>query len=63
MPRSGIIGPAVQMLRTVPVLALLPLFIIWFGVAETPKIILIAVGSTFPLQVNTHGGSARSTRS
>ncbi|HEX3804309.1 MAG TPA: ABC transporter permease [Solirubrobacteraceae bacterium] len=50
-----IIDPVVQMFRTVPVLALSPLFIIWFGVGEAPKIILIAVATTFPLYVNTHG--------
>jgi sulfonate transport system permease protein len=53
---NRVIDPLVQMLRTIPVLALAPLFIIWFGVGETPKVILIAVATLFPLYVNTHGG-------
>lgn len=50
-----VLDPLVQMLRTVPVLALSPLFVIWFGVGEAPKVILIAVATVFPLYVNTHG--------
>lgn len=48
-------GP-VQMLRTMPVLALVPLFILWFGIDETPKIALIALGTMFPVYLNTHAG-------
>jgi sulfonate transport system permease protein len=36
------IDSPVQMLRTLPTLALTPLFIVWFGIGETPKIALIA---------------------
>ena len=37
------------MLRTLPFLALVPLFILWFGIGETPKIALVALGTTFPI--------------
>lgn len=40
------INSPVQMLRTLPTLALTPLFIVWFGIGETPKIVLIAVATT-----------------
>ena len=45
-----------QMLRTVPFLALVPLFIVWFGIDETPKLILIALATTFPMYLNTYAG-------
>jgi sulfonate transport system permease protein len=45
-----------QMLRTLPFLGLIPLFIIWFGIGEAPKIALVALGTAFPLYVNVHAG-------
>jgi len=47
---------SVQMLRTVPFLALTPLLILWLGLDEAPKITLIALASFFPLYVNTFAG-------
>ena len=45
-----------QMLRTLPHFGLIPLFITWFGIGETPKLALIAMGVAFPLYLNTFGG-------
>lgn len=45
-----------QMIRTIPFTALVPLFILWFGIDETPKILLVALGVMVPLYVNTFGG-------
>jgi sulfonate transport system permease protein len=46
----------VQMIRNVPHLALIPLVILWFGLDETAKIFLVAIGVFFPIYVNTlHG--------
>ncbi len=50
------IDPPVQMLRTLPVLALSPLFIVWFGIDETPKVALIALAVTFPIYLNLFSG-------
>lgn len=50
------VDPPMQMLRTLPHLGLVPLFIIWMGLGETPKIALIAMGVMFPLYLNTLGG-------
>ena len=44
------------MLRTLPTLALSPLFIVWFGIGETPKVALIAFGTVFPVYLNLYGG-------
>jgi sulfonate transport system permease protein len=46
------IDATVQMARTLPHLALIPLMILWFGIGETPKIILIALGSVFTIYLN-----------
>jgi sulfonate transport system permease protein len=46
----------VQMLRTLPALALSPLFIVWFGIGETPKIALIAFATMFPVYLNLFNG-------
>jgi sulfonate transport system permease protein len=50
------IDPPMQMLRTLPHFGLVSLFIIWFGIGETPKVALIAMGATFPLYLNTFSG-------
>ncbi|GEB32511.1 MULTISPECIES: ABC transporter permease [Brevibacillus] len=50
------LDPSVQMLRTIPHLAVIPLFILWFGFGELSKVLLIAKGAFFPLYVNTFLG-------
>jgi len=51
-----LLDPSLQLLRTLPHLAVAPLFILWFGFGETSKILLIAKGAFFPLYVNTFLG-------
>jgi sulfonate transport system permease protein len=53
---EDLLDPVVHMARSVPILGLLPLAIIWFGVGEAPKIFLIALGTTFPVYLNTYAG-------
>src|SRR5690349_17882742 len=50
------IDPPMQMLRTLPHFGLIPLFIVWLGIGEAPKIALIAMGVAFPLYLNTFAG-------
>ncbi|GIF26614.1 sulfonate transport system permease protein [Actinoplanes tereljensis] len=45
-----------QMLRTIPFIAVVPLFITWFGIGETPKLVLIAAATIFPMYLNTYHG-------
>jgi sulfonate transport system permease protein len=45
-----------QLLRALPFLSLVPLFMVWFGIGETARVILIAVATTFPMYVSTAGG-------
>ncbi len=51
-----LLDTSVQMVRNVPHLALIPLVILWFGLGEGSKILLVALGVLFPVYVNTlHG--------
>ncbi|TQL98730.1 sulfonate transport system permease protein [Actinoallomurus bryophytorum] len=50
------IDPPMQMLRALPFYGLIPLFILWFGIGETPKVALVALGVAFPLYLNTFAG-------
>jgi sulfonate transport system permease protein len=51
-----LLDSSLQMLRTIPFLALVPLFIVWLGIGETPKIVLIAMATVFPMYLNTYNG-------
>ena len=44
-----LLDPTIQALRSIPSLAWVPLFILWFGIFETSKIVLISVGVFFPV--------------
>jgi sulfonate transport system permease protein len=45
-----------QMVRNIPHLALIPLVILWFGIDESAKLFLVALGVFFPIYLNTlHG--------
>jgi sulfonate transport system permease protein len=52
---SLIDGP-VQIKRSIPTLALIPLLILWFGIGEQMKIITIALGVFIPVYIHTHNG-------
>lgn len=45
-----------QMIRNIPALALIPLVILWFGIDETAKLFLVALGVFFPIYLNTFHG-------
>ncbi|MCC6174186.1 MAG: ABC transporter permease subunit [Chloroflexi bacterium] len=51
-----LLDTSVQMLRTVPFLAMAPLLIIWLGLDEAPKIALVGLAAFFPLYINTFAG-------
>jgi sulfonate transport system permease protein len=50
------VDPIMQALRTLPLFGLIPVFIVWFGIGEMPKITLIALGAAIPLYLNTFAG-------
>ncbi|WP_353945912.1 ABC transporter permease [Streptomyces sp. HUAS MG91] len=57
-----LLDSSLQTLRTIPFLSLVPLFMVWFGINETAKILLIAVATTFPMYVSTYGGVRNADR-
>lgn len=48
-------GP-LQMLRTIPAIALVPLVIVWFGLGESAKLFIVASTVLFPVYLNTFHG-------
>ncbi len=50
-----LIDPSLQALRAIPSIAWVPLFILWFGIYEASKIILISVGVFFPVYLGVMG--------
>ena len=54
LSRAGdaLVDPPMQMVRTLPLFGLVPLFILWFGIGETSKIALVALGVVIPLYLN-----------
>jgi ABC-type nitrate/sulfonate/bicarbonate transport system permease component len=51
-----IFGPVVEIVRTIPPLAWIPLAIIWFGIGEGSKLYLIALTAFLPIVVATDKG-------
>ena len=51
-PGDALVDPPMQMIRTLPLFGLVPLFILWFGIGETSKIALVALGVVIPLYLN-----------
>jgi sulfonate transport system permease protein len=51
---EDLLDSAIQVIRAVPTLGLIPLVIIWFGIGEEPKIFLVAFGTMFPIYINTY---------
>ncbi len=50
------VDPLMQMLRTLPLFGLIPVFIVWFGIGDQPKILLIAIGAAIPMYLNAFAG-------
>ncbi|MEG1911664.1 MAG: ABC transporter permease [Cloacibacillus sp.] len=48
--------PTLEFLRHIPPMAVIPMLILWFGIGETPKIILIILATFFPVFLNTLQG-------
>jgi len=50
------IDPIMQMVRTLPLFGLVPVFIVWFGIGQLPKVLLIAIAAVVPLYLNAFSG-------
>ncbi|HVT68641.1 MAG TPA: ABC transporter permease [Trebonia sp.] len=52
---EDLIDSTVQVIKSIPVYAVIPLLITWLGIGEEPKIVVIAIGVGVTIYVNTYG--------
>ncbi|MCX5577924.1 ABC transporter permease subunit [Kaistia terrae] len=52
----GIFDPIIEFLRPIPPLAYLPLVIIWFGIGEPSKVLIIGISMLAPIVISTASG-------
>ena len=55
---EGILGGVVNSLRQIPMMAWVPLSIIWLGIGEGPTLFMIALNGVFQVIMNTSSGVA-----
>jgi len=55
---NDLFDPLFQSMKNIPSLAWVPLFLLWFGIGESAKVLLIAVGAFFPVYLNLSTGIA-----
>lgn len=48
--------PMITVIRQIPIIAWIPLIILWAGIEETSKVIIIVLAAFFPIMVNTENG-------
>ena len=53
---NAVFNPIITFLRPIPPIAWIPLMILWFGVGELPKILLIIIGTFFIIVINSSSG-------
>lgn len=53
---EALLDPTFQALRAIPSLAWVPLLLLWLGIDEAPKIVLIAIGAFFPVYMGVASG-------
>lgn len=49
-------GSIFEVIRPIPPIAWIPIIIMWFGIGEFPKILLVFIGTFVPLVINTCAG-------
>jgi len=49
-------NPIIAATYPIPKIALLPLMILWLGIGETPKVVMIGLGVFFPVVINAYAG-------
>ena len=53
---EALLDPTFQALRAIPSLAWVPLLLLWLGIDEAPKVVLIAIGAFFPVYMGVSSG-------
>jgi sulfonate transport system permease protein len=52
---ESLLDSTMQVIKAVPSVALAPFFIVWLGIDEAPKIMLIALSTSMPIYMNMYG--------
>ena len=52
----AIFGSIFEVIRPIPPIAWIPLIIMWFGIGETAKVLIVFIGTFVPLVINTSTG-------
>jgi taurine transport system permease protein len=52
----GVLDPLIEFYRPIPPLAYLPLIVIWFGIGETSKVLVIFLAIFAPIAISTAAG-------
>ncbi|WP_336793610.1 MULTISPECIES: ABC transporter permease [Gordonia] len=58
----NLLQPVLRVLSPIPTIGLIPLVILWFGLGESSKILVISVGVFVPVWINAHAGIASTPR-
>lgn len=53
---TNILQPAITVFRQIPIMAWIPLIILWCGIGESSKVVIIVMAAFFPILVNTMSG-------
>ena len=53
---NAIFGTLFELIRPIPPIAWLPLIVMWFGIGEFPKVVIVFIGTFTPVVVNTATG-------
>lgn len=50
------VGALFELIRPIPPIAWLPIIIMWFGIGEFPKVLIVFIGTFTPVAINTYVG-------
>lgn len=53
---TNILQPTITVFRQIPIMAWIPLLILWCGIGESSKVVIIVMAAFFPILVNTMSG-------
>jgi sulfonate transport system permease protein len=53
---SNFFMPNFHAMRIVPIVGWIPVLVVWFGIGDTPRIVIVAMAAFFPMLINTHSG-------
>ncbi|MDR1916829.1 MAG: ABC transporter permease [Synergistaceae bacterium] len=56
------LSPMLEFLRHIPPMATIPMLILWFGIGETSKLVIIVMATFFPIFLNTVQGISQCDR-